>query len=240
MKVEHLEWDSAFVGAPVGRIVAGDASQRELAEAVTRLQEAGVRLAYLFRDEPLPQREADALRARLVDRKVTYRMQADALPTDHPAPAVTPYTPGLPQADLERLAIVAGQYSRFHVDPDFPDARFVELYTRWLRKSLSGEIADAVLVVADEGRARGLVTMAQSGPGGQIGLVAVDEACRGRGLGRQLVEAAKGWFAARGAAFADVVTQQDNRVACRLYETCGFRVHQLQYVYHLWLERPKG
>jgi dTDP-4-amino-4,6-dideoxy-D-galactose acyltransferase len=240
MKVEALAWDSGFLGVPVSRIVAEGASQPELADAVARLRAAGVRLAYLFADEPLAADDARALQARLVDRKVTYRMEADALPTRHPLPDVVPYTADMPQADLEQLAIESGKYSRFHVDPDFPQDRFVALYTQWLRKSLSGEIADAVLVAAPDGRPRGLVTLAQSGPAGQIGLVAVDEACRGKGLGRQLVEAAKGWFAAQGASFADVVTQQDNVPACRLYETCGFRVHRVQSVYHLWLPGQRG
>ncbi|MCC2634223.1 MAG: dTDP-4-amino-4,6-dideoxy-D-galactose acyltransferase [Ramlibacter sp.] len=238
MKVESLEWDSQFLGAPVSRIVAEGASRRELAEAVARLRAAGVRLAYLFADSPLAPADADALQARLVDRKVTYRMEADGLPSTHPWPAVTPYVPAMPQAELERLAIESGKYSRFHVDPRFPEDKFVALYVQWLRKSLTGEIADAVLVATDAGRPVGLVTMAQSGPAGKIGLVAVDEACRGRGLGRQLVEAARQWFASRQVSHAEVVTQQDNVAACRLYETCGFRVHAVQYVYHLWLATP--
>ncbi|MEJ5992152.1 GNAT family N-acetyltransferase [Ramlibacter sp. PS3R-8] len=238
MNVESLAWDSGFLGVPVSRIVADGASRGELAAAVARLQEEGTHLAYLFTDSPLPAEDAGALHALLVDRKVTYRIEAGALPTRHPLPAVRPYEAGMPQADLERLAVQSGKYSRFHVDPRFPDPKFVELYLLWLRKSLTREIADEVLVATEGGAPCGLVTMAQSGGCGKIGLVAVDEAYRGRGLGRQLVEAAKGWFAARGVAFADVVTQQDNVAACGLYETCGFRVHQVQFVYHLWLATP--
>jgi dTDP-4-amino-4,6-dideoxy-D-galactose acyltransferase len=238
MKAESLAWDSRFLGVPVSRIDAEGASQQDLLETADRLRAEGVHLVYLFSDEALAPAIADALKARLVDRKVTYRMEADALPTRHPSEAVTPYAPDMPQADLERLAIEAGKFSRFRVDPGIDAGKFAELYTQWLRKSLTREIADEVLVVAEAGRVRGLVTTALSGGAGKIGLVAVDEASRGRGLGRQLVEAAKRWFAARGAAFADVVTQQDNVAACRLYETCGFRVHQVQHVYHLWLVTP--
>ena len=240
MKLEALAWDTAFLGAPVSRILAEGAPRGELQGAVDGLRAAGVRLAYLFSNVPLPVADAEALGARLVDRKVSYRMEADGLAVRQPAPDVVPYTPDLSQADLERLAVEAGRYSRFRVDPDFPQERFIALYSEWLRKSLTGEIADAVMVVADTGRVHGLVTVAQAQGGGKIGLVAVDAACRGRGLGRQLVEAAKAWFAARGAAFAEVVTQQDNAAACRLYETCGFRVHQVQFIYHLWLRSEKG
>ena len=100
-----------------------------------------------------------------------------------------------------------------------------------------GELADAVLV-AGGGTHRddpvGLITVSLAGEQGSIGLIAVDESARGRGIGSRMIHAAHRWLLGHGARNVEVVTQLDNHKACRLYEKCGYIHAELQHVYHFW------
>ena len=80
-----------------------------------------------------------------------------------------------------------------------------------------------------------MVTIIMEGDVGQIGLIAVSEQQRGRGLGRRLVEAADRWMFDHGAKSAHVVTQLQNVAACRLYENAGYKIKTIEYLYHFWL-----
>lgn len=59
-------------------------------------------------------------------------------------------------------------------------------------------------------------------PEAEILAVAVDPAAGGRGIGRELVNAAKDELLARGVHSAKVVAGAENEAALRLYRGCGF------------------
>ena len=142
-----------------------------------------------------------------------------------------------PSFDVVRLAVAAGAYSRFRLDPRVPEESFQRLYEIWIVRSVLGELADAVFV-ADRGTDLddpvGLITVSLTGGQGSIGLIAVDESARGQGVGSQMIHAAHRWLLGRGARNVEVVTQLDNHKACRLYEKCGYTHAELQHVYHFW------
>ena len=79
----------------------------------------------------------------------------------------------------------------------------------------------------------GLITLQAKAGIGSIGLIAVDAAFRGRGLGTALIRAALEWCAGRGCSIVEVVTQGRNLAATRLYESNGFAVSALANVWHL-------
>jgi dTDP-4-amino-4,6-dideoxy-D-galactose acyltransferase len=140
---------------------------------------------------------------------------------------------------LEALALASGHTSRFKVDPNVPENIFVALYVAWIRRSLSGEIADDVLVVEDGGQPVGMVTVvapADLGGAGHIGLIAVADARRGRGYGKQLIAAAESWSVTHGASTLEVVTQERNTQACALYSAAGYDVIADDAIYHIWVE----
>jgi dTDP-4-amino-4,6-dideoxy-D-galactose acyltransferase len=124
-----------------------------------------------------------------------------------------------------------------------PAGAFESLYRTWTARSATGELADTLLVAAPpgrEGEPLGLVTIAIDGPAGQIGLIAVRDEARGRGVGSMLVAAAHRRMLARAAWRATVVTQLDNAAACRLYERSGYRLADLRNFYHFWPGEPAG
>ncbi|MCG6533248.1 MAG: GNAT family N-acetyltransferase, partial [Syntrophales bacterium LBB04] len=70
---------------------------------------------------------------------------------------------------------------------------------------------------------------------GDIGLFAVDAAMRRKNLGVSLVHTAQEWAHRRGLKSAQVVTQEKNVAACRLYEKCGYRIDKVEFFYHFWI-----
>ncbi|WP_426060955.1 GNAT family N-acetyltransferase [Hymenobacter sp. B1770] len=237
LPLQHLPWDSEFLGFPVARLLAQDLAPLQLAAVATEARQAGYHLVYVI-DNPTNTIHAEAIvsaGAWLADRKVTFLM-------DLPAPAtVTAQTPSIESTtklttQLESLAWQSGTFSRFRLDPHFSPKVFQNLYSEWLRNSLTGAIARRVLVWYDaEGVERGLLTLGKKNGRADIGLLAVDEVVRGQQVGQQLVASAAAQAYEWGYREIQVVTQRDNQLACRFYKKCGFRLAHEEHIYHLWL-----
>lgn len=233
-----LDWDSNFFGFPVARIELADLDTAQLTGLLSDLRQQGVRLVYWpARDVPASPEQIAALGGRLVDTKTTFLTDLTALNLIHVDGSVPVEScdVAFPRDALRALAVQSGEYSRFAVDPNIPRAKFEELYMRWIDGSLSREIADEVLVIRDDGRIAGMITLGRKGDRGDIGLLAVDQAYRGRGYGEHLVRQAQAWFLDRGYRWGQVVTQGANMAACRLYTKCGYSVEKTEAYYHFWL-----
>jgi dTDP-4-amino-4,6-dideoxy-D-galactose acyltransferase len=231
---QHLDWDSQFFGWPVARLPHDHLPAPVLRALLAQLRRDGYRLVYWAAAAPSQEALLGPWRARLVDRKVTYTRDLPKDPIEPPCPLQSA-TPDIPQETLEALAIQSGHLSRFKVDPDIPDQRFEALYRLWMQNSRSRALADDVLVLTDQGQVAGVVTVADKEGAGDIGLISVDAAHRRKGYGRALVQGALRWAQDQGLARAQVVTQEDNRAACRLYEACGYALTRRAFVYHIWL-----
>jgi dTDP-4-amino-4,6-dideoxy-D-galactose acyltransferase len=138
-------------------------------------------------------------------------------------------------AQLRALAVASGASSRFMLEERLPAGKAAELYERWMDNSLTGALAAKVLVAVRAGAVVGMVTVGERAGAADIGLIAVDEAARGGGVGGALVAAALAWGRSAGLDQATVVTQGHNRAACALYERCGYAVRDTVQVYHAWL-----
>lgn len=247
----RLDWESENFGFSVAQVSQADLSDAALADTLRQARAASVRLAIWPTGEG---REVAAeiiaeFAGKLVDRKAKFtRPLGDSLvaeeTSDRRRSTILPYTASTASAQLTELAIAAGKYSRFNVDPAFPREMFQAMYRLWIERSVRGELADAVLVAAmdptnnEEQVQRdpaGMITLAESGGVAQIGLIAVADTMRGRGIGSALIGAAHRWMQTRGAGQARVVTQLENLPACHLYERAGYQLSHVQNVYHFWL-----
>lgn len=235
----HLEWDSKLFGFGVGRIIQAELDEAELSNALEMMRNNNYRLAYW--QTPVGAREstriAQAHGGFLADEKVTYAKKLGGMPEARAASAYTalPYPATTPDAALTELALQSGKYSRFRQDPRFPGELYDRLYTYWITRSVSGEIAWEVLVVREHGELLGFITLGAKGGRGDIGLLAVAEQARGKGIGTALVTVADRHFTERGYTQAQVVTQRVNAGACRLYESCGYQIEKVENVFHFWL-----
>jgi len=233
---EILPFDSELFGHPVARLEPEATIEGSLRAAIEAMKAVGVVLAYAM----VPWDAADlragleSAGAALVDRKVGF---GQAIPPGKAWPgAVELWGTRAATPELEALALASGVHSRFKIDPRVPGQVYPSLYLAWIRRSVAGEVADAVLITRAPRGLAGMVTVKAREGVATIGLIAVDVASRGRGVGRRLVEGALGWAAARRCARMEVVTQGENLTACALYRACGFQVILEQAVYHLWLQ----
>lgn len=143
----------------------------------------------------------------------------------------------IPFTNLESLATQCGQHSRFAVDPNMPEQKFIELYTLWLEKSLKKTIADEVLIIREDSYIRALISLIKNKTAktGEIGLLVVDKKYRKQSLGKCIVNAGLKWFKAHNVTKALVNTQGDNIAACQLYKKCGFFKENVINYYHFWI-----
>lgn len=228
-----LDWDSEFFGFPVAQVDLKNESPNA-SVLRERIAAIGCRLCYIFSHDATGDIIAATAGARMVDRRTL--LQREVSLSDNSIPAGFDDT--ATSADLSRLrelALQSAQFSRFRVDPAMPPDAWIRLYERWADNSLTGAMADAVLVERVAGDIAGMLTVRCCDGEGIIGLFAVDEAARGRGIGRSLLARGLAWFAEQGCRKASVVTQGDNLAALRVYERAGYRIGDVTGVHHLWL-----
>jgi dTDP-4-amino-4,6-dideoxy-D-galactose acyltransferase len=239
-----LEWDSNFFGFTVAKIMPPRMRKDELVDTLAAMKADGVTLAYWAADpeDEESQACAQASNAFLADRKVTFIISSQEIqavaesPTGSDLP-VEEYLDLVSTPELEDLALQAGLFSRFKIDPRIPENKFTELYKIWINRSVAREIAATVFVVRRDGKIAGMVTVGGKNGRADIGLIAVDASLRGRNAGTALVKAAQNWGVRMGFSFAQVVTQGGNEPACRFYEKCGYKVDKVENIYHFWIKR---
>lgn len=233
------EWDTGFFGYPVGVLTL--TSEEDVQQEVAAARQEGYRLLYAFippHDGPAGA-AVEAAGGRLVDEKVTLGWSARCATSLAPverAPAIVSGRGCAATSELEALAQASGEQSRFRLDPGFGDGAFERLYGLWLRNSLSGALARDVLLIDGPTGPVGLLTLRDSGERAVIGLLAVEQAVRGQGLGGHLLRAAQDLAVQWGKSALDVATQAANAGALRLYLSAGFVVQERVSVYHLWLD----
>lgn len=239
--VQLLEWDSNFLGFLVGKLVAQQVSTTSLSVLVDQSRATGIRLIYMAVDpaDGAMAAAAHQVGARLVDQKMTFCRE-----TSMPLPAgqapesregavfsTAIFTPA-----LEELAWQSGEFSRFRRDGRFAAGVFQNLYSQWLRASLTGALARTVLAYSlPKGGEVGLLTLGQQEGLAHIGLLAVATTARRQGIGHLLIETARQKAHRWGCPTLQVVTQRANEPACRFYAQCGFEVVREEHIYHLWL-----
>jgi dTDP-4-amino-4,6-dideoxy-D-galactose acyltransferase len=235
-----LAWDSEFLSFPVARIEGPDVDDEELSTTLRGARGDRFRLIYwaTHAERSVPETLMREFSGVLADRRATFSLDLSSPGAALPASdiVISEYPSGPASPRLHELAITAGAYSRFRRDPLFPPEGFRALYRTWIHRCAVGELADAVLLASSPvvGAPLGMVTISVRDRVGRIGLIAVAEDARGRGVGTRLVDGAHERMRRLGAGRAVVVTQLDNAPACRLYEYLGYRLSEVGKTYHFW------
>ena len=232
---EFLEWDSKHFGLRIGRVSGGRLWPSLLAEIDRWAEERRLDCLYLLAE---PEAETIQLAAaggfRFVDVRTVLEISPVPKDLDCDSNIIRPFEPN-DVAELRRIAGESHRNSRFYVDGRFPVAACDEMYRIWIaRSAVEMQSSEEVLVAQHEGRVAGYVSCRFGGQAGAISLIAVDQHCRGRGIGKTLIRSALARFAARGSEAATVVTQLTNLSALRLYEAMGFRISGAHLWYHRW------
>ncbi len=232
--IELLAWDSHFFGYPVARIVLDQKGTDHLDDLFKQLHSEKTRLAYFF-VSPVEKEINEYILNKggiLVDQKTVF-LKAPEAHSDI-SNAITEFQGTEINEDLIGLALQAGIFSRFRIDENFTKKEYERLYIEWISKSISKEISFKTLVALEGSDLLGITTLDDNKSYVHIGLVAVDEKYRGRGIGRDLILSADTIAFNMGFKEIRVVTQLQNKGACTLYEKCSFYIEKITNVYHYW------
>lgn len=248
--LEFLDWDTKQLGVPTARIVLPVVLSESLIlrEILKNARDQNLRLIYMT----VPSKEKNMINSAkeldgiLVDHKITYLIDLDILKLDLKNKKnifdvdkneIEIYSEALPSSDLIALAFESGKYSRFRADPNMTENQFQHIYRQWIMNSVNHSVADDVLICRDSHTQKilGMITVGKKNQRGDIGLLAVDQDARGKHIGTKLVRAAQNYFIQKNYSYSQVVTQQDNVPACKLYEKCGYHIEKIEYFFHFWL-----
>ena len=237
---QFLEWDSGFFGRKIARLTLPCLTPEVVSAAVAWCVANQIACLYFLADAD--HSETAQLAAEHEFQLVDVRITLEHAGLAEFAPSALSAEKGIrpfAAADLPALRDLAGRSyrdSRFFFDPHFSPARSQQLFETWIEKSCNDD-REQIFVVEVEGKPAGYITCQFADvQTGQIGLLGVDAAVQGRGVGKGLIAAALSWFAAQGAIKVIVVTQGRNIRAQRLYQKCGFVTSSLQLWYHRWFD----
>jgi len=221
---EKLEWDSQFFGLNIARASVDD-------EMVSKsdFDFSGTDLIYLFSKTKQMTLENEGV--LLADEKVTYAKKINGNEINVYQNSVS-YSSDVTDSLLS-IGIASGWTSRFNLDTRL-QPKFKELYKLWVINSINRTIADEVLLVKELNEFVGMVTLKKNNNIGKIGIIAVEEKSRGKNIGKKLLKDAEIWYTNNNISEAEVVTQKLNTGACHFYESNGYVVKSIEYVYHLW------
>ncbi len=235
---EILKWDSNFFGFTVCRINDPNLSSDKLAEVLKLLHSLEIDLIY-YASKENKLKDLEGISAfydiKLVDKKTTFaKNKINSISNFNHSGIISEYKENYPEKKLIQLAIESGVYSRFNLDKRIGSKKYQDLYSLWIIDSVSKKIAKEVLVFRVENKIAGFVTLGEKNKRGDIGIIAVDSFCRGKGIGKSLMFTAENWFNEKQYTSIQVVTQGENIQACRLYESCGYIIEKVEYFYHIW------
>ena len=221
--IKNLKWDSQFFGCRIGSVCLDQPYLADVFELDGIHDFDLVYLQNLCKIDDLD----------YVDERITYSRPINVAQylEDERMKRARPNDYEL----LHSLALKASHESRFRKDVKIPSEKVDELYSVWLKKSLSKELADDVYYLSEKDRKLGFLTFKYEGAKARVGLIAVDENCRGQGLGRDLIKKVLNECSKRGMKELELSTQASNVGACKFYEALGFEIKKRTYVYHLWL-----
>jgi dTDP-4-amino-4,6-dideoxy-D-galactose acyltransferase len=229
MKIELLSWDSDFFGMRTGRIFLDKDDQwneKELSDWD---------LVYIFVDPADMTHNLILQQAGvpLVDEKITYLLDVNSQTVINELDNIHPYFSSDYDDQVISIGIQSGVYSRFYTDPKIPKAKFEELYTIWMKRSINRETADEVLIYkTDQDQIAGVITIGEKNNRADIGIIAVDNTFRGQNIGKKLVQGAINYSIRNKYGSLQVVTQKANKPACMFYQRCGFAEEHIVNIYH--------
>lgn len=235
---QPLPWDTEFFGFPIGKVDLDGADPAALAVVEREAAAAGIACLYGTLDpiDTLAAYQVQQAGYRFVEAATTFSLRLDEPPIPRPPGIeVRLATP----ADLPALAPMVDSlaaWSRFAVDPRFgPDAA-LRMQRAWAERATSDTTGEYSLVLAeDEGGPFAFITRTIH-PTPRVD--GVGTTAHGSGAARYLIEDARAWAGDQPLLGGPIAAR--NVSALRYVSHCNYRVSQVRYVYHRWLDEDPG
>lgn len=225
MTIEPLHWDSKHFNNRIGAVHVSHLTPQGYTSILTQKEQFD--LVYVFSNS------YDQTLAKPINTKQYFLAHYSDLKS-YALDEITPITSDYFN-EVFNLSIVAGQFSRFKLDPNFNSSAFHSLYTKWVEKSFSenhlvfGYIKDKQLLGMISLNFLPLKNVAN------IELIGVDPKAQGKQIGSKLISACMNHVKQHSNInYLSVQTQQENTLACKFYLKCGFKAHNFINIHHIW------
>lgn len=233
-RIDRLAVDPRMRGCGIGRLLTD--------HMLTHFRSAGVNVARIeaLTHNTVACRLYESMGFVEVARQVHLAIPVGAIPADLPVlDASLPTVPGTPEDAESAVLLTQEAFNGVSIDQAIENRFGVLAGRAWTQIKGDGvriefeRTPEDCLVVRDAGRMLGYVTcpIDRTLGRGRIANLAVDRACRGKGVGRRLIYAALDRFRRAGLSQAKIETLAVNAVGQHLYPACGFVVacHESHY-----------
>jgi len=232
---KHKEWDSNFFNLKIGEAEIHSFNSEDYRHFLKKARQDNYTLIYIYSKDEISFNRLQKEKILLVDKKVSYIKTQDKFNSEK-IRKIKSYKKDQNYFKVLELALLSGSYSRFKIDKNFSANSFEKLYRTWLDNSLNKSIANDVLIMDNKfNKISGFISYKIINDFIKIGLISVDKNFHGYGIGKLLMKQVE-YIAHREKLSAiEVDTQQINKQACSFYNAIGYKIKNLQPIFHLWL-----
>jgi hypothetical protein len=230
--VEPLAWDSNFFGIPIGRVTLDGATPESLASIDDEARELGIECLY-------GTLEASAETTAYLAQCFGYRLVEVSQLFDRPA---GPFEPRPTKStvrrgtldDIEQLDgafTVLAPWSRYGADPRFGLDAARRMHRAWVERAVREPENRLCGVAEDETGIVGVATYVRA-PAPRVDFMGVTKP--GTGASQALMGMLMEWAGDSPTQAGPCAAR--NIAVIRYVEGCGFKLSQVQYLYHRWLD----
>jgi len=235
IKFLKLEWDSDFFGYQVGRAEIEELKYEQYEDLVMYFRESSMRLIYIYPLDKLTKSTLLKHKIPLLATNVNFE-KYDNFSQKKITSSIKSFDENDKFDEIEKLAYISGEFSRFKLDRNYSDNEFYRLYSEWIKKSISKEIATDVIIYKNVDKIKGFISYKiTSIETIVIGLIAVDSFEQGQGIGKSLIQSVENVANVYNIKKIMVSTQLENEKAVKFYNSCGYKLIEQKEIYHLWI-----
>ena len=235
-----MDWDSNLFGFPIARIYARDLTEVRLRKILQRAKEENIEVVELFCDvsDDKSIASSEKLGFHLADVRITLKKNPEEdMTEDRTLKDLIFKKAG--EADIDRLKTMSkGLFkdSRYYRYQKFDSNNTDLMFQIWVEKSVRGEFDDELYCLYNETDILAFCSLKYKGNAASIGLLGINSAYRGKGLGSLVLKRVFQLLYKRRVTDVVVITQGKNSSALHLYQKSGFCVAVLTLCYYKWLD----
>lgn len=232
--ITRLEWDSNFFGHNIASLSLSNEKDLENMYQFIQMYELDFIQTLCKVDEVNKIRILENNNFHFADIKITFTLDMRKLV--QPEKVIFDVAKPSDKEVISNLAsnsfIDSRYYGHEHV---FSKDKVSEMFRIWAEKSITGQFDDFCLKVLSGNELCGFITTKiQDANIATIGILAVDEKFRGKGVGLSLLQSLFSFLREKDIFEVEVSTQGKNIIAQNLYTKAGFRVKRLESWYYCY------
>lgn len=230
----RLPWDTDFFGIPIGTVDLTGLDDDTIRAVDADARAAGIRCLYGSLDSDEGQRLTDVqdLGYRFVDAATTFDLQLSEPEIPLPEGVTTRVGTVDDVEQVDPIAVRMADWSRFAADPRFGLEQAERLQRAWLDRAVDPGAVDHSLLVAEvDGEIVAFIGWI-SEPRPRVDAVGTTR--RGSGAARRLIQEARIMAGDQPLLGGPIAAR--NVAALRYVSHCAYRVCEVRYLYHRWLD----